>query len=296
MGASCSGGSSGTTREDLERLQSRPSKRTGRRAIPRCATAARYLDTETGLDHDRARYYDPSLARFISEDPIGLAGGINPYAYAGNDPVNGTDPSGLLTQVGPGGCESWQEVVRGTCVGDIEGVVVTGRIEFGRLWEASGYVRPTGRMPVGGPTIIALTVPHGGGIGARLVSTYKRAREFASEHQCGVAIGVGAFTLATDLVGLSALRGGLKEARLMAEAGRRFAEWKAVRNSAWTSLFLPSRLVAGGSLAAQSLTAARADGKALAAGVLGMVPGIDLALAADDIAEACYGKSFIPVF
>ena len=82
----------------------------------------------------------------------------------------------------------------------------------------------------------------------------------------------------------------------MAEAGRRFAEWKAVRNSAWTSLFLPSRLVAGGSLAAQSLTAARADGKALAAGVLGMVPGIDLALAADDIAEACYGKSFIPVF
>ncbi|HEX2209907.1 MAG TPA: RHS repeat-associated core domain-containing protein [Longimicrobium sp.] len=39
--------------------------------------------------------YDPFLGRFLSEDPIGLAGGINQYAYAGNDPVNRSDPSGL---------------------------------------------------------------------------------------------------------------------------------------------------------------------------------------------------------
>jgi RHS repeat-associated protein len=56
---------------------------------------ARQLDSETGLYHYRARYYDPELGRFISEDPIGLAGGINPYAYVGNDPVNTVDPSGL---------------------------------------------------------------------------------------------------------------------------------------------------------------------------------------------------------
>ncbi len=56
--------------------------------------AARYLDTETGLYYDRARYYDPSLARFVSQDPIGLAGGINPYAYVGNDPVDARDPFG----------------------------------------------------------------------------------------------------------------------------------------------------------------------------------------------------------
>ena len=49
----------------------------------------------TGLYYNRARYYDPQLGRFISEDPIGLEGGINAYAYAGNDPVNGTDPFGL---------------------------------------------------------------------------------------------------------------------------------------------------------------------------------------------------------
>jgi RHS repeat-associated protein len=37
-----------------------------------------YFDSETGLCYTRARYYDPTLRRFISEDPIGLAGGINP--------------------------------------------------------------------------------------------------------------------------------------------------------------------------------------------------------------------------
>ena len=56
---------------------------------------ARELDSETGLYYNRARYYDPALGRFISEDPIGLAGGVNQYAYAGNDPVNNTDPTGL---------------------------------------------------------------------------------------------------------------------------------------------------------------------------------------------------------
>ena len=43
----------------------------------------------------RARWYDPQIGRFISEDPIGLAGGINQFAYVGNSPQNATDPSGL---------------------------------------------------------------------------------------------------------------------------------------------------------------------------------------------------------
>ncbi|HEV2147522.1 MAG TPA: RHS repeat-associated core domain-containing protein [Longimicrobiaceae bacterium] len=64
---------------------------------------AREYDAETGLYYYRARYYDPALARFISEDPIGLEGGINPYAYAGNDPVNFTDPFGLCVGVGSTG-------------------------------------------------------------------------------------------------------------------------------------------------------------------------------------------------
>ncbi len=51
-------------------------------------------DTETGLYYYRARYYDPSIGRFLSEDPIRFWGGIDFYKYANNQPTNQTDPSG----------------------------------------------------------------------------------------------------------------------------------------------------------------------------------------------------------
>jgi RHS repeat-associated protein len=64
--------------------------------------AGRELDVETGLYYVRSRYYDPRVGRFISEDPIGLAGGINPYVYAGNNPINFRDPYGLDHDCGYG--------------------------------------------------------------------------------------------------------------------------------------------------------------------------------------------------
>ena len=54
----------------------------------------REYDPESGLYYYRARYYDPEVGRFLSEDPIGLAGGLNTYRYVGNDPVNWADPTG----------------------------------------------------------------------------------------------------------------------------------------------------------------------------------------------------------
>jgi len=53
-----------------------------------------YFDNESGLHYNRFRYYCPKQGRFIHQDPIGLAGGINPYQYAPN-PVNWIDPFGL---------------------------------------------------------------------------------------------------------------------------------------------------------------------------------------------------------
>ncbi|MCG8469792.1 MAG: RHS repeat-associated core domain-containing protein, partial [Gemmatimonadetes bacterium] len=60
----------------------------------------REWDDAAGLLYLRARYYDPEIGRFISEDPIGLQGGVNPYAYASNDPVNRADRTGLVDEEG----------------------------------------------------------------------------------------------------------------------------------------------------------------------------------------------------
>jgi RHS repeat-associated protein len=52
---------------------------------------------EAGLHHYKARAYSPTLGRFMQTDPIGYKDGINWYDYVGGDPVNRSDPTGLLS-------------------------------------------------------------------------------------------------------------------------------------------------------------------------------------------------------
>ncbi|MCU0127170.1 RHS domain-containing protein, partial [Pseudomonas vlassakiae] len=52
-----------------------------------------YFDSETGLHYNTFRFYDAEVGRFLSQDPIGLAGGINIYSYAAN-PAQEIDPLG----------------------------------------------------------------------------------------------------------------------------------------------------------------------------------------------------------
>jgi RHS repeat-associated protein len=89
----------------------------------------RDLDSETGLRYYRGRYYDPTAGRFITEDPIEFGGGINFYAYVGNDPTNLTDPFGLCP---PNKCDDKDkklaemnrqiEAIRGNKASDFKGL------------------------------------------------------------------------------------------------------------------------------------------------------------------------------
>jgi RHS repeat-associated protein len=53
-------------------------------------------DEQTGLYYYGYRFYNPTLGRWLTRDPLGELGGINLYGFVGNNPVNWIDPYGLI--------------------------------------------------------------------------------------------------------------------------------------------------------------------------------------------------------
>jgi RHS repeat-associated protein len=109
-----------------------------------------YYDSETGYHYNYHRYYDPKTGRYLTPDPIGLAGGINPYVYVLNDPVNAIDPEGLwIAQVigagigaGVNAYKNWDAWQSGT-------------ISTGQFWASVGVGAATGLLSSLGGGIIS---------------------------------------------------------------------------------------------------------------------------------------------
>jgi RHS repeat-associated protein len=114
----------------------------------------REFDAETGLYFNRSRYYDPHTGRFVSEDPIGLDGGTNLYRYSANDPINSSDPSGLVRCYGDwyASVTRWRdtgEIVnvgtpffRGFCLPDVKGEPVENPLASDPDFGKKGFSAP----------------------------------------------------------------------------------------------------------------------------------------------------------
>jgi RHS repeat-associated protein len=80
-----------------------------------------YYDAETGLHYNYFRDYDPRIGRYIESDPIGLAGGLNSFAYVMGNPIPVSDSEGLspetnpdiqrlVAQLGPAALAVWKQM------------------------------------------------------------------------------------------------------------------------------------------------------------------------------------------
>ena len=93
-----------------------------------------FYDVESNLHCNYFRDYDPRIGRYTQSDPIGLAAGINTYAYVGGNPISRVDPLGLASLVVQGG-GSWVPGLGGE--GNIGAFidVYNGRLDFGVHWQ-----------------------------------------------------------------------------------------------------------------------------------------------------------------
>ncbi|MFT2789727.1 RHS repeat-associated core domain-containing protein [Serratia sp. T13T92] len=90
--------------------------------------AGQYLDEETGLHYNTYRYYAPEVGRFITPDPIGLAGGLNLYQYAPN-PLSWLDPLGLNTTI-----VRYMSEAEARAVSEAKGLVLNNNSSRKAIW------------------------------------------------------------------------------------------------------------------------------------------------------------------
>ena len=116
----------------------------GRRSQQPYQFTGREVD-ETGLMYYRARYYNPGWGRFVSQDPIGFKGGINPYVYCDNNPVKRTDPSGKFALVELLVVIPVESVLGPLIIATVVTVAIVATIEY----FASNGKNSTQRVPAG---------------------------------------------------------------------------------------------------------------------------------------------------
>ena len=125
-------------------------------------------DDETGYYYLNSRYYDPSIARFVSADSINYldpssSAGLNLYAYCNNNPVMYLDSDGYepkwISSIGGWFKDNWKEVLIGTAF-VVSGAIVTGLTAGAgtTFWAAMGSALLTSTVQVGAGIAVGIGV------------------------------------------------------------------------------------------------------------------------------------------
>lgn len=164
-------------------------------------------DDGSGLYYYRARYYDPALGRFISEDPLGFdAGDINLYQYAAANPINHNDPSGKILPAIAAGCAAAPVL----CAGAVSAV--------------SSAVFGSGVRYFSGDSVTAGTVATDAAIGAVGGAAFQGAYRAYQGAQAGVGITRSAYigALGEQAAGVTGAKTAIQSAT--GTAARRFPD------------------------------------------------------------------------
>jgi len=144
-----------------------------------------YFDKESNLHYNHHRYYDPSTGKYVSSDPIGLAGGMNPYAYVSGDPVSRIDPFGLETGVTIWQPVGWGESSFGHVSTDINGTTYSFGPGGMTIMPTTDYVKKNSFRD-GMEVLIKLTPDQEAALG-RCLSAPREKYNFA-KNNCGTPV------------------------------------------------------------------------------------------------------------
>jgi len=155
------------------------------------------FDDDVELYYMRNRWYEPHSGRFLSEDPIGLGGGINPYVFGANDPINLRDPAGVAPDSVGG---NWRDLCplggikdfdTGECRTD-DGHVYDPDVARDLIYQWSlGYKVYINGAAVGNPAALMMVLMAANSAGTSVFLTGERSFYRTAEQQAALRAALG---------------------------------------------------------------------------------------------------------